>query len=107
MRQGSIRAAPRAGPATVARMYGPVGPFRGRRPAWADNESSWAVPPEDVLEDPVDEPDVLYLATPSEMAPSAPEDSLPPSLGPPGRDPSGLDQTPDSRKQINTLRYKK
>ena len=26
----------------------------------ADNEPSWAVPPEDVLEDSADEPDVLY-----------------------------------------------
>jgi hypothetical protein len=51
------RAALRAGPATVARKCGPAGPFRGLGPAWADNESSWAVPPEDLLED---EPDVLY-----------------------------------------------
>jgi hypothetical protein len=48
------RAAPRAGSATVARKCGPAGPCRGRGPAWADNESSWAVPPEDV---PEDEPD--------------------------------------------------
>ncbi len=51
------RAAPRAGPATVARKCGPAGPSRGRGPAWADNEPYWAVPPENVLED---EPDVLY-----------------------------------------------
>jgi hypothetical protein len=31
-------------------------PFRGLG-AWADHESSWAVPPEDI---PDDEPDVLY-----------------------------------------------
>jgi hypothetical protein len=54
------RAAPRAGPATVARKCGPAGPYRGRGPAWADNESSWAVLPENVPEDPADEPDVLY-----------------------------------------------
>jgi hypothetical protein len=54
------RAAPRAGPATVARKCGPAGPSRGRGPAWADNESSWAVLPENVPEDPADEPDVLY-----------------------------------------------
>ncbi len=39
-------AAPRAGPAMVARKCGPAGPYRGRGPAWADNESSWAVLPE-------------------------------------------------------------
>jgi hypothetical protein len=44
------RAAPRAGPATVARNCGPAGPPRGRGSAWADNESSWAAPPEDVPE---------------------------------------------------------
>jgi hypothetical protein len=54
------RAAPRAGPAMVARKCGPAGPNRGRGPAWADNESSWAVLPENVPEDPADEPDVLY-----------------------------------------------
>ena len=54
------RAAPRAGPAMVARKCGPAGPNRGRGPAWADNESSWAVPSEDVLVDPADEPDVIY-----------------------------------------------
>ncbi len=57
------RAAPRAGPAKVARKCGPAGPSRGRGPAWADNESSWAVLPENVPEDwfvPADEPDVLY-----------------------------------------------
>jgi hypothetical protein len=45
-----------AGPATASRMCGPAGPSHGLGPAWADNESSWAVPPEDV---PEDEPDVL------------------------------------------------
>ncbi len=50
-------ATPWAGPATVARMCGPAGPSRGLGPAWADNESSWAVLPEVV---PEDEPDVLY-----------------------------------------------
>ncbi len=54
------RAAPRAGPASVARKCGPAGPYRGRGPAWADNEPTWAVPPENVPEDPADEPDVLY-----------------------------------------------
>jgi hypothetical protein len=56
------RAAPRAGPAMVAHKCGPVGQYRGRGPAWADNESSWAVLParENVPEDPADEPDVLY-----------------------------------------------
>jgi hypothetical protein len=46
----------RAGLAMVARKFGPAGPSRGLGPAWADHESSWAVPPEDV---PEDEPDVL------------------------------------------------
>jgi hypothetical protein len=54
------RAAPWAGPATVARKCGPAGPSRGRGPARADNEPSWAVPQENVPEDPADEPDVLY-----------------------------------------------
>jgi hypothetical protein len=64
MLQGSIgrvsRAAPRAGPATVARKCWPAGPCLGRGPAWADNEPSWAMLPEDAAEDPADEPDVLY-----------------------------------------------
>ena len=30
------------------------------RASWSDNESSWAVLPENVPEDPADEPDVLY-----------------------------------------------
>ncbi len=51
------RATSRAGPATVARMCRPARPSRGLGPAWADYETSWAVPPEDV---PEDEPDVLY-----------------------------------------------
>ena len=42
------RAAPRAGPAMVARKCGPAGPYRGRGPDWADNESSWAVLPENL-----------------------------------------------------------
>ncbi len=54
------RAAPRAGPATVARKCGPAGPSRGRGPAWADSQPTWAVPPEKVPEDPADELDVLY-----------------------------------------------
>jgi hypothetical protein len=54
------RAAPRARPATVARKCAPAGPSRGRGPAWADNEPSWAVLPEDVPWDPADEPDALY-----------------------------------------------
>jgi hypothetical protein len=58
-------------------IVGSVGPLTGRagngrshvrasravpraRTSWADNESSWAVLPENVPEDPVDEPDVLY-----------------------------------------------
>jgi hypothetical protein len=58
MEHGRVsRAALRAWPATVARKCGPAGPSRGRGPAWADNETSWAVPPKDVAED---EPDVLY-----------------------------------------------
>ncbi len=35
--------APRAGPATIARMCGPAGPSRGQGSTWADHESSWAV----------------------------------------------------------------
>ena len=61
MRQGSI--------------FGSVGPLHGPgrqrshaiagqpdRPeaAWVDNEPSWAVLPENVPEDPADEPDVLH-----------------------------------------------
>ncbi len=53
------RAAPRAGPAMVVRKCGPAEPYRGRGPAWADNESTWAVLPENVPEDPADESDVL------------------------------------------------
>jgi hypothetical protein len=65
VRQGSIVGSvgplhSQAGPATVARKCGPAGPSRGRGPAWTDKEPSWAVPPEDVPEDPADEPDVLY-----------------------------------------------
>jgi hypothetical protein len=41
-------AALRAGPAMVARKCGPAGPYRGRGPAWADNESSRAVLPENL-----------------------------------------------------------
>ena len=82
-------AAPRAGSAMVARKCGPAGPNRGRGPAWADNESSWAVLPE-------------YPAGPGGRTRCAlltryafgddtigSRDSSPPSLGPPGRDPSG------------------
>jgi hypothetical protein len=61
------RADLRAEPATVARKCGPAWPSRGLGPTWADHKSSWALPPEDLLED---EPDVLYqLAIPSEMTP--------------------------------------
>jgi hypothetical protein len=42
------RATPRAGPAMVARKCGPAKPYRGRGPAWAYNESSWAVLPENL-----------------------------------------------------------
>jgi hypothetical protein len=52
---GVSRAAPRAEPATVARKHRPARPSRALGPAWAD-ESSWAVPLEDDLEN---EPDVL------------------------------------------------
>ncbi len=51
------RAAQWAGPLTAACMRGPAGPSRGRGPAWALNELSWAALPENV---PEDEPDVLY-----------------------------------------------
>ncbi len=57
----SSRAAPRAGPAMIARKCGPAGPSRGRGPAWADNQSCWAVLPENVPGHRADEPDVLYL----------------------------------------------
>jgi hypothetical protein len=43
MRQLEHSRVSRAGPAMVARTCGPAGPNRGRGPAWADNESPWAV----------------------------------------------------------------
>ncbi len=58
MEYGQVsQAASLAGPAIAARMCWPVGPSDGLGSAWPDNESSWAVQPEDV---PDDEPDVLY-----------------------------------------------
>ncbi len=36
---------------SAARMCGPAGPFYGLGPAWAEHETSWAVPQDDVPED--------------------------------------------------------
>ncbi len=45
------RTALRARQATAARMWLPALPSHGLGPGWADHETSWAVPPEDVPED--------------------------------------------------------
>jgi hypothetical protein len=70
------RAAPRAGPATVARKFGPAGPYRGRGLAWSDNKSSWAVLPENVREDSTDEPDVLSEAQSNSLRRAFGDDTL-------------------------------